>query len=116
MPSYKLTGDIKLIMDEQTFASGFSKREFVVTMPDDRYPQDIKLDCVKDKCALLDPLQEGDEVKVTFDLRGNEYNGKYYVNLTAWRIESQSQEQPSAPSEHPHGADIPPEDDENLPF
>jgi len=87
MASYDLTGTVKLIMDQQTFASGFSKREFVVTTPDDRFPQDIKLECVKDKCALLDRVSVGQTIKVTFDLRGNEYNDKYYVNLTAWRVE-----------------------------
>jgi single-strand DNA-binding protein len=87
MPSYDLTGAVKLIMDQQTFPSGFSKREFVVTTPDDRFPQDIKLECVKDKCALLDRVTVGQTVKVSFDLRGNEYNDKYYVNLTAWRVE-----------------------------
>ena len=87
MPSYDLTGNVKLIMDQQTFPSGFTKREFVVTSPDDKFPQDIKFDCVKDKCALLDRISVGQSVKVSFDIRGNEYNGKYYVNLTAWRVE-----------------------------
>jgi len=26
-------------------------------------------------------------VKVSFDIRGNEYNGKYYVNLSCWKLE-----------------------------
>jgi hypothetical protein len=73
-------------MDQQTFNSGFTKREFVVTTDDDRYPQDIKFECIKDKCALLDGVEPGQRVTVTFDLRGNEYNDRYYVNLTAWRI------------------------------
>ena len=33
----------------------------------------------------LDGLAEGDEVEVSFNVRGNEYNGKYYKS-TAWRI------------------------------
>jgi single-strand DNA-binding protein len=103
MASYDLTGTVKLIMDQQTFASGFSKREFVVTTPDDRFPQDIKLECVKDKCALLERVSVGQTVKVTFDLRGNEYNDKYYVNLTAWRVEAG---EASAPND-----EVPPFDD-----
>jgi hypothetical protein len=82
-----MTGTVKLIMDQQTFESGFTKREFVVTTEDDRYPQDIKFECVRDKTALLDGVTAGQRVKVTFDLRGNEYKDRYYVNLTAWRIE-----------------------------
>ena len=29
MPSYDLTGTVKLIMDQQTFDSGFTKREYM---------------------------------------------------------------------------------------
>ena len=89
--AYELTGTIKVIMDTQTFDSGFSKREFVVTTADSKYPQDIKFEMIKDKGAVLDAFGEGQEVKVTFDVSGNEYNGKFYVNLQAWRIEAEGE-------------------------
>ena len=79
---YELTGTVKVLFDTQTFASGFSKREFVVTM-EGKYPQDIKMSLVKDKIAMLDGVQSGDQVKVNFDLRGNEYKERYYVDLNA---------------------------------
>ncbi|MFT5123475.1 MAG: single-strand DNA-binding protein [Kiritimatiellia bacterium] len=83
---YELTGKIKVIFDTQTFPSGFTKREFVVTTAD-KYPQDIKLNLLKDKTGLLDRFDEADEVKVNFDLSGREYQEKYYVDLNAWKIE-----------------------------
>jgi len=73
-------------MEEQTFGSGFNKKEFVVTTEDERYPQDIKFETVKDKTSLLDGVNEGDEVTVSFDVRGREWKGNYYVNLNAWKI------------------------------
>ena len=84
---HEQTGTIKEIFDTQTFPSGFSKREFVITT-DDRYPQDIKFDCLKEKANLLDSFKQGDSVQVSFDIRGREYNGRYYVDLNAWKIES----------------------------
>ena len=89
--SYEMDGTVKEIMDEVTYASGFKKREFVVTNDDDKFPQDIKFDCVKDKAALLDSLNIGDRVKVTFNLRGNNKNssGRYFVNLPAWKVDVQ---------------------------
>ena len=83
---YELQGSIKVIMDTQTFPSGFSKREFVVTVQDGRFPQEIKLTCMKEKADLLNQFAEGDPVIVNFDLRGNEYKGRYYVDLNAWKI------------------------------
>ena len=85
--AYELQGSIKLILDLQTFPSGFTKREFVVTTSADRFPQDVKFECVKEKTALLDGVNEGDQVNVYFDIRGNEYKDKYYVNLVAWKME-----------------------------
>jgi len=84
--AYELQGSIKLIDELQTFSSGFTKREFVITT-DDKFPQDIKFGCLKDKTSLLDSVNIGDQVNVFFDIRGNEYKGRHYVDLTAWKIE-----------------------------
>lgn len=83
---YEATGKIKVIFDTQTFPSGFTKREFVVTVGDDNYPQDLKFETIKDKCAWLDQFQPDQTVTVSFDIRGNEFKGKYYVNLNCWKI------------------------------
>lgn len=85
---YEANGTIKVIFDEQSFPSGFTKREFVVTTEHERYPQDLKFELVKDKCALIDPFNVGQQVAVNFDIRGNEYNGKYFVNLSAWKVQA----------------------------
>ena len=62
--SFELSGTVKEIFDEQTFASGFNKREFVVTTETDKFPQDIKFECLKDKVELVNKLKKGDQVKV----------------------------------------------------
>ena len=84
---YELSGKIKEIFEEKTFGSGFNVREFVVTTDADKYPQDICLQCVKEKVEMVNKLKTGDKVKVSFDLRGREYQGRYFVNLNAWKIE-----------------------------
>lgn len=111
MATFELSGTVKIIMEEMTFPSGFSKREFVVTTPDDKYPQDISFSCLKDKAALLNNVSVGQEVKVTFDIGGREYNDRYFVNLNAWKIQP-ANGQVAAPAE-----EMPPlEDmDEQLP-
>jgi len=111
----ELNGTVKEIFDEQTFAGGFNKKEFVVTDDADKYPQDIKFQCVKDKVALVNKLNRGDRVKVTFNIRGNEHQGRYFVNLDAWKIEvtSQAQSKPAEPhsdfaaNDEPLNEDVP---------
>lgn len=85
--SLELNGKLKVVFDVQTFPSGFSKREFVITT-DEQYPQDVKFELVKDKTSLIDKFTVGDQLKVSFNVRGNEYQGKYYVSLGAWRVEN----------------------------
>ena len=87
MATYELSGTVKVVMDAMKFDSGFCKREFVVTTGDDRYPQDIKCECVKDRCALLNDIKPGQRVTVSFDLRGNENKGRYFVSLSVWKLD-----------------------------
>lgn len=83
--TYEMTGVVKQISDPQTFPSGFTKREFVLTTQED-YPQQVKLECIKERCSLLDGVKPGDCLAVSFNVRGNEHNGRFFVNLQAWRI------------------------------
>lgn len=87
--AYDLTGKIKLIQEAKTFNSGFTKREMVVIVEDGKYPQEINIEFVQDKVSLLDDLQPGQEVTVTFDIRGREYNGRYFNNLQGWKVVTQ---------------------------
>jgi len=84
--AYEMVGSVKVVFEMMTFASGFTKREFVLTLEDD-YPQDIKFACVKEKCALLDNVAPGERVKVAFRIRGNLFKERYFVDLQAFRID-----------------------------
>lgn len=85
---YEFTGRIKTIGPTQSFgANNFLKREIVVCDENARFPQDIAFSFVKDRCSVLDAFHEGDLVKISFDIRGREYNGRHFVDLSGWRIE-----------------------------
>lgn len=114
--AYELSGKIKLIQDPKTFDSGFTKREMVVIVEDGKYPQEINLEFVQDKVTLLDNLQPGQEVKVTFDIRGREYNGRYFNNLQGWRIETAGDHSDTAPASEPEGPDPSDFGDSDIPF
>ncbi len=119
----ELTGKIKLITDEQKFDSGFYKREFVVTTQE-QYPQDIKFEVFKEKCEMLNGLNAGSDVKVHFDIRGREWQGKYYNNLVAWKIEGAAVGAPapapsaSGPTDFPAAdpVDVNSVEEDDLPF
>ncbi|RPD44590.1 DUF3127 domain-containing protein [Hymenobacter sediminis] len=99
--AYEATGRLHEIFDEQQVSEKFRKREFVLEVVDGQYPEHIKFQLVQDKTALIDSYKVGDEVKISFNLRGRGFNKNgqmlYFTNLEAWRIESGAGGSASAP-------------------
>ena len=89
----ELQGKIKLIGQTKEYGSnGFQKRELVLTVPGE-YPQHILVEFVKDKCAVLDNYQVGQEVKISININGREWQSpqgevKYFNSIQGWKIEA----------------------------
>lgn len=97
----------------------WSKQEFVIET-DDQFPRKVCFTLFGDKTSLIDGLSAGQEVDVSFNLESREYNGKWFHNINAWKIEKPSSENlPDVPPEF-RMEDVPPEpaDDQtnDLPF
>jgi hypothetical protein len=113
MSAFKMKGVIKVIRQTQQVSEKFSKREFVVTdISDDKYPQDIMFELKQDKVTFLDNFGKGQEVEVSFNLKGREWTSpqgevKYFNTLDAFKIE--------AIGGSPVAIDMS-SDDEDLPF
>ena len=101
MAGFEIEGKLVTAYDMEVKGTGsFRTREFVIeTM--ETYPQFVKFQSVQDKCDLLNQFQEGEIIKVSFDLRGRQWQDKYFTNLNAWRIEKSSNS--SSPSAAPSG-------------
>jgi hypothetical protein len=109
MSDSTIKGAIKLINPIKVISDKFSVREFVVTTPDAKYPQDILFQTINDKMAVLESLGVGQQVEVSYNVRGREFNGRYYNTLDAWKVEVTGSK-PSQPSTQPI------ELDDDLPF
>jgi len=88
MSDFKMKGVLKVINPAVQVSEKFTKREFVLNEPHDQYPQDILFQLTQKNVDVLDKFVEGQEVEVSFRIRGREYNGKYFNNIEAWRIEA----------------------------
>lgn len=93
----QLEGTLKIINDTQTFDSGFTKREVILTT-NEQYPQDIPVEFIKDKTSLLDMFKVGDSVKISINLRGSQWKERYFLSAVGWRIDKAGQ---AAPQEAP---------------
>ena len=90
---FNITGTLKVKGNEQQVSDKFKKREFVITDNSSQYPQHLSFQLTQDKCALLEPYNTGEEIKVFFNLRGREWvspqnETKYFNSLEAWKIEA----------------------------
>ena len=97
MSAFKMKGVVKMIRQTQQVSDKFSKREFVVTDgSEEKYPQDIMFELTQDKTTLLDNVMEGQEVEVSFNLRGREWKSpqgetKYFNTLEVWKMNYQDE-------------------------
>ena len=132
--AFEVEGKLHRVFQTEQKSDKFSAREFVLEVPDGNYPQLIKFQAVQDRCGILDNFKEGDQVRVSFDLRGREWNGKYLTNLNAWRMDAgggegngvqseSSSRSKAAPSGEnfpadpfPNYTDAPPVSTDDLPF
>ena len=118
----EVSGKLTVKNETKEFGSnGFKKREFVITTEDSQYPQVILIECIQDKCDLLDKFNVGDSIKVSYNLNGRIWvnpqgETKYFNSIQGWRIDKadattpQPQEQafePAPPSQN---------EDNSLPF
>lgn len=137
--SFEITGKLISISDTQQVSERFKKREFVLELNEEIngnvYTNYAKMQLVQNKCEIIDNFNEGDNIKVNFNIKGNKWerDGKvnYITNLDAWRVEHAQQGAEQAPPASPaytnvsnsapaQGADAnynpSPESGDDLPF
>lgn len=83
-----LSGKVIELLPEQTGQGRngpWRKREFILETSDN-YPKKI---CVAQWGDLIEqqPVSSGDEISCKIDIQSNEYNGRWYTNIKAWRID-----------------------------
>lgn len=85
--SFQISGKLVKKMEIESKTPSFQAREFVI-VTQEQYPQHVKFQLVQDRCSVIDKFNENDDLTVFFDLRGREWQGKYFTNLQAWKVES----------------------------
>jgi hypothetical protein len=101
----------------------WKKQEFIIETFG-QYPKKVMLQLWGEKTSLLNNVKEGNEIKVSFEPESREYNGRWYTDLRAWRIENVSSGSANGSSnqsatkefEPMTSAPPPPEFKDDLPF
>ena len=99
--SLEIEGKIIRKLNVQTGVSqrgNWSKQEFIIEYQEGSYPSQACFNVWgEDKVKDLERFQIGDSVKVSFNVSSREYNGRWYTDLRAWRIDAAGSQHVSAP-------------------
>jgi hypothetical protein len=88
----ELKGKVHEIGALQQVSETFKKRDLIIEYAENpTYPEYIRFEALQDKTALFDSLKTGDDVEVSFNLRGRPWTDKtgkvsYFNSLVVWRI------------------------------
>ena len=119
MEQAKVTGVVHLVEPEKTFgAKGFRKRLVVLEQEDGRFSNYVPVEFTQENCALADGFKVGDEVEVTYRLRGRRWDkdgeARYFVNVEAVSVRRLAQA--SAASVEPDSGPDGGVEDDDIPF
>ncbi|MDZ7739977.1 MAG: DUF3127 domain-containing protein [Bacteroidales bacterium] len=127
--SFDLSGKVIEVGPVQQKGESFKKREFVIEVSESgsagrEFINYVKFQCIQDRTDIIDESYLNDNVKVSFNIKGNKWERdgqvNYFTNLDAWRIEKASVGSTAPDDDLPPPLldDMPPENEEmdDLPF
>jgi len=87
----KITGFVDVLLPEESGTSSHSnwrKREFILTT-EGNYPKQI---CMVQWGDSIDKVEigVGEKITASIDIASREYNGRWYTDIKAWKIEQEA--------------------------
>ena len=105
MASLELEGTLRQKLAAQSGASArgpWVKQEFILEYPDGNFTAQAFFTAFgQDKVQELGKYQVGDRVKVSFNIKSREFNGRWYTDLQIWRIAPTGTAPAAAPAAAP---------------
>lgn len=118
MQDLQITGEVVEVLEEQSGEGRngpWRKQEFILETPGE-YSRQICIVQWGDDIEKFG-VREGESITAHVDIRSREYNGRWYTDVKAWKVEREADGGPSGPGTEdlPEG---PPLDDreDDLPF
>lgn len=92
------------VQSGRTERGPWKKQEFILRTQE-QYPRTVCMNVWgEDKVASLEQIPDGSVINVSINIESREFNGRWYTDVRAWRIDVENQ---SSASEQKSGAGIP---------
>ncbi len=101
----------------------WTKQDFIIETQE-QFPKKVCIAVWGDKAKELDAISIGETMKISINVESREFNGKWYTDVKAWKIEKQGAAQRNDASPVPSDETLPPfldptntfEPTDDLPF
>ena len=124
----EIRGKVHEVGTTEQVTESFKKRDIIVAYAENpQFVEYIRFEATQDRTSIFDNLAIGQEVEVSFNLRGRPWTNKdgvttYFNSLVAWRVTKLGNT--TSPPQSSGYADMPPapvdissgSDDDDLPF
>lgn len=114
----KIAGHVVELLEEQSGEGKngpWRKRDFILEA-ESNYPAKVCLTQWGDEIDKTE-LQVGERLTAHIDIRSREYNGRWYTDVKAWRVEKEAAPgDKTEASGGPPDFSVPPPDDDDMPF
>lgn len=87
MAYFAIEGKLLRKFTTKTGEASTQLREFIIEIVDEVHPQYVKFQLDPARSFLIETFEEGEKIKVYFDLRGEEQEGKFTTTLNVLNIE-----------------------------
>ncbi|HEY1023001.1 MAG TPA: DUF3127 domain-containing protein [Flavisolibacter sp.] len=113
----QLTAKLIQLLPLQTGAgkNGQWKKQDIIVETDGQYPKKICISVWGDKINESQ-LKVGNRLKIDFDVESREFNGRWYTDVKAWKIDVEGSAPAAATEDDPFGQSFTSDDEESLPF
>lgn len=123
----EVKGKVHEIGTTQQVSESFKKRDLILEVAENpQFLEYIRFEATQDRVNIFDGLTVGQEVEVSFNLRGRPWTNKegvttYFNSLVAWRVTKLAGRAAAAPQHnvgdmHPVDISSSGSDDDDLPF
>jgi hypothetical protein len=92
MDKGEIIGKVYFKSEVELIGANKMQKQILVVETDAQYPQKLPIEFIKEKCDLLNNLKIGQVVKVSINIRGNEYQDRNQVtrfglSFQGWKID-----------------------------
>lgn len=80
-------GTLAQITPAQNVGTSGAQKKFIIVHEDGAYPKDVAFELYGKNLGLADNIAIGSKVRVCFDIKSREWQGRWFSDISAFKVE-----------------------------